>query len=188
MLPLGPSKCTIVLLLGVLLSSPILFLGMLISCDDQRDAGIKVLRFKHFVVFCIVAIVTRKTGGRINVASLICMEQWRAQTEAQGGASGMSEEEEKEKEEAVEEEASRPALLSALPPVPASLTRTTFMRGQRFPCNKPLNKASWRGRSRRHTFFSLRAFRQPPPRMPQRLLARSLCPLNMHPARRLLAL
>lgn len=84
-LPLGPSKCTIALLLGELLSSPLLFLGMLISCDDQRDAGIKVLRFKHFVVFYIVAIVTRKTGGRINVASLICMEERRAQTEAQGG-------------------------------------------------------------------------------------------------------
>lgn len=66
-------------------SSPLLFHGMLISCDDQRDAGIKVLRFKHFVVFYIVAIVTRKTGGRINVASLICMEERRAQTEAQGG-------------------------------------------------------------------------------------------------------
>lgn len=32
----------------------LLFPGMLISCDDQRDAGIKVLRFKHFVVFIVL--------------------------------------------------------------------------------------------------------------------------------------
>lgn len=32
----------------------LLFPGMLISCDDQRDAGIKVLRFKHFVVFILL--------------------------------------------------------------------------------------------------------------------------------------
>lgn len=29
----------------------LLFPGMLISCDDQTEAGIKVVRFKHFVVF-----------------------------------------------------------------------------------------------------------------------------------------
>ena len=32
----------------------LLFPGMLISCDDQRDTGIKVLRFKHFVVFILL--------------------------------------------------------------------------------------------------------------------------------------
>ena len=32
----------------------LLFPGMLISCDDQRDIGIKVLRFKHFVVFMLL--------------------------------------------------------------------------------------------------------------------------------------
>lgn len=71
----------------------------------------------------------------------------------------------------VEKEASRPALLSALPLVPASLTRTTFMCGQQFLCNGPLIKASWRGKSRRHTFCSLRAFTRPPPRKPRSLAA-----------------
>lgn len=32
----------------------LLFPGMLISCDDQRDTGIKVLCFKHFVVFMLL--------------------------------------------------------------------------------------------------------------------------------------
>lgn len=68
----------------------------------------------------------------------------------------------------------------ALPPVPASLTRTTFMHGKQFLCNRRLIKVSLQ-ENRLNTFCSLRAFSWSPT-TPLIITPVLHCPLNMHPA------